>query len=151
MTDDIPHNGTHEKACRDCGGPIPRGRWAFCSQRCRKRADRKTPYAQARRRADRKARRAQAAGAQVVVLFDPHEVFARDGWRCRSCGVPTPAALCGQQVDNAPSLDHEVALCDGGHHAPYNARLLCCRCNGVKGRAESSRASTGWWEARRGV
>ena len=58
-------------------------------------------------------------------------VFARDGKKCRECGVAERL-----------SLDHIVPFVQGGKHTMQNLRVLCVFCNSRKGarvhRAEDS-------------
>lgn len=55
------------------------------------------------------------------------QVFARDGFRCRYCGV--------QAGDDGVTLhaDHLVSVVDGGTNAMDNLITACQRCNGGKG------------------
>lgn len=53
------------------------------------------------------------------------EIFERDGWRCRYCGAsPREAPL---------TIDHVVALANGGSNHPGNLVTACLRCNVGKG------------------
>jgi 5-methylcytosine-specific restriction endonuclease McrA len=121
--------------CRACGCAIPIvrvkgiGARRYCSLTCYKRSD---AYKRCRRQA--KARRkAHLRGASCLHVFDPIEVFKRDGWRCQLCGTPTPRRLRGRMAPNAPELDHITPLARGGAHSVDNAQCLCRRCNGAKG------------------
>ena len=72
----------------------------------------------------------------VAELFDPRDVFARDKWKCQSCGVSTPKKLCGTFHQNSPTLDHIVPRSLGGPHTMRNTQLLCLKCNHDKNHAQ---------------
>lgn len=88
--------------------------------------------ARAYRRVAKAKRRALERGAQAERI-DPLRVFARDGWRCQLCGLPTPQALRGTYKDRAPELDHILPLAMGGQHTWSNVQCACRKCNGLKG------------------
>lgn len=77
------------------------------------------------------ARRARMCGAYVSHVSNGM-IFERDGWICQ---------LCGELVDRtarvpdpkAPTLDHVIALANGGTHEPSNVQLACFQCNCIKG------------------
>ena len=106
------------------------GRKRWCSRDCWK----KSAEGRATKRATRARRKARERGNKHEHV-DPYVVFARDGWRCRACGVKTPAKLRGHMVDNAPELDHIVPLGGGfeGEHTHANTQCLCRKCNLSKG------------------
>lgn len=85
-------------------------------------------------------KRARKAGVLIVERFDREDVFARDGWTCRACNrrcnEPNPFDLL------AATIDHVVALADGGQHSRANAQTLCLSCNSAK-RAGASPAASG--------
>jgi len=93
------------------------------------------PCALARARAQRLAakvlRRARQK-AVTVETVDPLAVFERDGWTCQICHVATPRSKRGTYDDDAPELDHIVALAGGGEHSYRNTQCACRRCNGLK-------------------
>jgi hypothetical protein len=62
-------------------------------------------------------------------------VLARDGWKCRICGVLTPKQLRGTADRRAPEVDHIVPLSDpkSPGHVPENCQCACRACNGAKG------------------
>lgn len=76
-------------------------------------------------------RRARRYGVQYV-FFNKKSVFRRDGWKCQICGVDTPERLQGKRAPNAPTLDHIVAMSNGGAHVPSNTQTACWRCNNRK-------------------
>lgn len=74
-------------------------------------------------------RRTAVAGGKV----NPFAVFARDGWKCKACGVDTPRDKRGMTSNDAPELDHIVPLSKGGAHSYENTQCLCRGCNRSKG------------------
>jgi 5-methylcytosine-specific restriction endonuclease McrA len=84
------------------------------------------------RKAQRVKRRAKKRSASVEIVF-PTRVFARDGWLCRLCGIPTPKHKRGSYDHDAPELDHVVPLSRGGAHSYANTQCLCRSCNAYKG------------------
>lgn len=67
-----------------------------------------------------------------IEIFDPIEIFERDGWVCKQCNTPTPRELRGVNVDNSPTLDHVVPIILRGCHTRENCQLLCRGCNSAK-------------------
>lgn len=64
--------------------------------------------------------------------FNVSDVFLRDGWSCRACGIPTPTELRGLHAHNSPELDHVIPLSRGGDHSVENTQCLCRSCNLLK-------------------
>ena len=119
--------------CRECGGDFERvgERQKFCSNECgRRNIQRK-----------RDAKRAARLKAARVDNVDPFEVFKRDGWKCRACGVATPRSLRGKNVDRSPELDHIMPLSLGGEHSYRNTQCLCRMCNQAKGATPAGQLS----------
>ena len=54
-----------------------------------------------------------------------HEVFQRDGYRCRECG----ATNCETSLE----VDHIIPVSQGGTDELGNLQTLCCMCNRAKG------------------
>lgn len=77
------------------------------------------------------ARRAQRREAPFD-MFDPFDIYDRDGWVCKLCGDPVdrgarfPAPL-------SVSLDHIVPLSKGGHHTRQNVQCAHLLCNTKRG------------------
>lgn len=126
--------------CEVCGTVVPRrddDRYQHvCSTSCRTIL----AYGQARRGsvynwALDAARRAARAGAEVREIFTREEIFARDDLTCYLCGE-----RCDPSVDplaaRYPTVDHVVALVNGGEHSRANARTACYGCNSAKGDRE---------------
>jgi len=102
----------------------------YCSSACRSRAA-------------KTRRRAREAGASVVEAgVTWRAVAARDGLVCWLCHEPCDPSdghwYRGVFFVGAtyPSLDHVVALANGGDHAMANARLAHVLCNSEKGALE---------------
>lgn len=71
-----------------------------------------------------------------------HRVHQRDEFRCKACralGIPTPRNGGGFRypIEGLPeehlSLDHRVALANGGTDTEDNLQTLCTPCNRAKG------------------
>jgi 5-methylcytosine-specific restriction endonuclease McrA len=78
-----------------------------------------------RRRADYNAKRRAAAYTSVVEDVSRDEIIARDGQSCY---------LCGKEVSiHDLTLDHVLALANGGSHTPDNIRIAHRSCNSKKG------------------
>jgi len=121
--------GSVTTSCKFCGIAFSRlpgisNKSQTCSLKCSEMS------AKSRRRANESARRAKKRSGDV---FDPVEIFERDGWKCSSCGTPTPQKLRGTYRKNAPHLDHILPICCGGEHSRANVQLLCASCNWRKG------------------
>lgn len=100
-------------------------RTAFCSAECVRARHAKRTSGKAH------IRRAIRHGA-TIERVDKVKVFARDGWRCRLCGVETPREAMGSMAPIAPELDHIVPLSRGGGHTYDNTQCACARCNRAK-------------------
>ena len=84
------------------------------------------------RRVSRHKRRA-AMYRSGYERFDSIDVFVRDGWKCKACGIKTPEKNRGTTLSNAPELDHIIPLSKGGSHTMQNTQCLCRYCNINKG------------------
>ena len=76
-------------------------------------------------------RRAQKMGV-LYEIFDPQEVFERDGWRCQHCYKKVQWIGKSPRSPLYPNLDHIVPLSKGGEHTKRNTQLLCRGCNSKK-------------------
>jgi 5-methylcytosine-specific restriction endonuclease McrA len=79
-------------------------------------------------------RRARLQEAYVEDV-DRNVVFKRDKMICQRCGIK-----CNPKAEwpagNLPTLDHIIALANGGEHSYANAQTLCLSCNCRKGASE---------------
>lgn len=129
--------------CRQCGvsfRPKVSKHNTFCTRACafaNHAAPRRERYTQRRdrqlRNADRlyhEVRRARLLGAAVGRVLRS-DVFSRDGWRCRGCGVAV--ATAGWPRPDYATIDHIIPLSKGGEHSMGNVQLLCYHCNVKKG------------------
>ena len=78
------------------------------------------------------ARRKQRLSLVIRDRVDPYEIFDRDKWKCRKCGVETPIELHGTYKPNAPVMDHIIPVTLGGPHTRTNLQCLCRKCNATK-------------------
>ncbi len=119
--------------CQVCGREI---RYQTCPRKyCSKECLRKSEMFKRGRRMCKAKRRARQR-ALPYQSIDPIEVFERDGWLCKSCGIPTPREKRGTCEPDAPELDHIKPLSKGGHHVWQNVQCLCRQCNQLKGDSE---------------
>lgn len=93
---------------------------------------RKTESYKRSKRKYKSLRRARIRGGYQLESFDPFEVFERDNWQCKSCGLSTPKDKRGSFDDDAPELDHILPLSKGGEHTRVNTQCLCRKCNRIK-------------------
>ena len=123
----VKHGRKKPIKCTQCGCVFSRlygNKARVCSDSCEQSA------ARVLKRKARSARKAAERSGRVAYgAFDPFDVFERDGWICKQCGVPTPVGLRGTTHGNAPELDHVQPLSKGGVHSKENAQLLCRACN----------------------
>lgn len=99
-----------------------------------RRAYRKTEKGRATANVSKRRRRAQKRGLPSIPYKDK-DIFERDAWRCKLCGMPV-------EVDPSdwiygPSIDHIVALNNGGPNTPQNVQLAHRGCNSNKSDRES--------------
>lgn len=78
-------------------------------------------------------RRARVLNAYVAPV-DIDEIWERDGGVCGICHAPIDRTLSWPNRQ-CLTLDHVVALADGGTHEPSNAQLAHAACNSRKGAA----------------
>lgn len=122
-----------EHLCNECGKPFTpeygNKRRGFCSGKCGSRhANRNAKH----------IRRARLMVACCPPCNTPRErvyrapIYARDRFTCQICkGKVNMKAKVPHPL--APTLDHIVALANGGHHEPSNVRLAHFMCNSFKG------------------
>lgn len=124
------------RGCAECGRsfvvPYGHGRAGrtLCSDSCRKRRTR----AAGRRRGKSHSARARQRGQRFDPTIRRVDVFERDGWTCQLCRCSTPRRLLSDfRSLQAPTLDHIVALSQGGSHTLDNVQCACRGCNSRKG------------------
>lgn len=103
--------------CIECNKRLKRRFVKYCSQRCSDR------YKKLKRRA-----------AKANALFLPvcrQTIYDRDNFRCYICQVKVATGGRNNNWRQA-TIDHVVPLNLGGHHAEYNLRCCCRRCNSKK-------------------
>lgn len=74
--------------------------------------------------------RARKHGARVVDIFDREEIFERDNWICRGCGIHCSSPNPYERT--AATVDHVIPFARGGEHSRANAQTLCLSCNAIK-------------------
>ena len=121
---------------KPCGYVFGRGR-KFCSAECRGQSDEH----KASKRKGKKTRAIRKRGI-VAEAIDPISVFNRDRWVCHLCGKKLKQSNRGTTKDEAPELEHIIALADGGTHTWGNVACSCRLCNRIKG--ATSRGQTGF-------
>ena len=104
--------------CKECGKEVateyPNKSTSFCSSICRFRHSGRIEKAQ------RRARK-HANGYERI---DPFDIFKRDKWHCKLCGISTPRRLRGTLKANSPELDHIIPLSQRGMHTYQNGSSI---------------------------
>lgn len=100
-------------------------------ERNRNKRRRNTPKRRATNRIYRANRRARLRDAFVEPV-DPTKVFERDLYICQRCFIQCPSKATVPDED-APTVDHVIALANGGEHSYKNTQCLCFMCNSHKG------------------
>jgi predicted nucleic acid-binding Zn ribbon protein len=133
------YGNTRIKKCVVCGVEFKAyrsGSYIYCSDKCK--LFKKKEASKIARRKDGKLngytnhrKRAKQYGG----IYEPIKrinVFERDKWTCKMCGIKTPIELSGDIYDNSPELDHIIPLSKGGSHTYNNTQCLCRKCNNKK-------------------
>lgn len=128
------------RICAGCGEDKPLSEWTPGSTgRCKACvADAQRSWRQAHpdhwrtpaERARIRAYRARKLTATVEV-FDPHEIFERDGWVCGICDRAIDPTLAYPHRLSV-SLDHVIPLSRGGEHSRANTQAAHMACNSAK-------------------
>jgi 5-methylcytosine-specific restriction endonuclease McrA len=123
-----------DRTCAECGLLFKaRGeKRRFCSAGCANRAGNRANRLSPAGRAAKRRRRYRLRGAVGQGRYDRMAVYQRDRWRCGICGgrVPKVAVVPHPQ---APTIDHIVALANGGSDEWTNVRLAHFICNSRRG------------------
>ena len=111
-----------ERKCPDCNQYAQF--WATRCNDCRKirRAEMS--------RHNKHVRRAKVRGAKVGERVLLSKLVKRDGMRCHWCGEQTTREV-GHK--NKATIDHVIALAQGGEHSMANCVVACSQCNIHKG------------------
>lgn len=128
-----PHTVVHWRQCYECecwmSQPM---RIALCSPKCRRaRAKR---YGTLTGQNDHFKKRARHHGV-VYEWVESREIYIRDEWMCQICGIevwPYDPETFPTKNDMA-TIDHVVAMVNGGPHLLSNLQTACFRCNTKKG------------------
>lgn len=115
------------KTCKTCGGVFysPCQTQIYCSEKCKRKAK---PKASSIRKRCRK----------YGVYYDPtvtrQKVFERDNYVCQICGKPTdPSDVSWGTIGPLfPTVDHIIALANGGSHTWDNVQCAHAICNSYK-------------------
>lgn len=118
--------------CRECGQPFineyGNKRNVFCSIACSRRYN-------SRIRKQRTGSNHRSRARHYGVAYEPFNtkaVFERDNWRCGICGKPIAKdKKCPHPL--SPTIDHIIALADGGAHIKSNVQAAHFICNSYKG------------------
>ena len=115
------NRNTKNRVCLDCGNEFDGFNGKIRCDSCSKKHIRKY------RKKFKKKRRALLRGAKQGIAFNDIDVFRRDKWRCKECGVKVQKKNI--YADDAAELDHIVPVSKGGPHIPSNTQTLCRKCN----------------------
>lgn len=73
----------------------------------------------------------------VFEIFKSEDIFNRDGWRCQICRKKLSRKTIYPHP-RYPTLDHIIALAEGGTHERKNVQLACSICNSTKSSGTAS-------------
>lgn len=115
------------KTCKTCGGVFysPYQTQTYCSEKCKRKAKPRTNSIRKRCR-------------KYGVYYDPavtrRKVFERDNYVCQICGKPTDPSdrEWGTIGPLYPTVDHIIALANGGTHTWDNVQCAHAICNSYK-------------------
>jgi len=115
------------KTCKTCGGAFysPHSNQLYCSERCKRKAKPKTNSIR---------KRCRKYGVYYDSAVTRQKVFERDKYICQICGKPTDPndTSWGIIGPNAPTVDHIIALKNGGAHTWNNVQCAHAICNSYK-------------------
>jgi len=115
------------KTCKTCGGVFysPYCTQIYCSERCKRKAKSKTSSIR---------KRCRKYGVHYDSSVTRTKVFERDGYICQICGKPTDLndREWGTIGPLFPTVDHIIALANGGSHTWDNVQCAHAICNSYK-------------------
>lgn len=115
------------KKCKCCGKEFysQYSSKRYCSDRCSKRVHKKDNSIR---------RRCRMYGAYYDASVTREKVFARDKYVCQICGKPcdTNDKRWGMSGPDYPTIDHIIALKNGGNHVWGNVQCAHAICNSYK-------------------
>lgn len=115
------------KTCKTCGGVFysPYHNQLYCSEKCKRKAKPKTSSIR---------KRCRKYGVYYDSAVTRQRVFERDKYICQICGKPTDPndREWGTLGPLFPTVDHIVALANGGAHIWGNVQCAHAICNSYK-------------------
>lgn len=114
------------KTCKLCGKEFHSQylNAEYCSHSCKKRNRRSTSI----------RKRCRKYGAYYDASVKPSKIFARDHYVCQICGLvcDTHDKRWGHFGPYSPTVDHIIALANGGNHVWENVQCAHAICNSYK-------------------
>ena len=130
-------NATKEVACYKCGlmhiAKVSSSQCDGCKDDMIR--EKRRQYRQARKgkpRTDQHRKRARLYGAKYEPI-NKIKVFERDGYKCYLCSIDVVVSKTYRK-DQA-TIDHVIAMANGGDHTYSNVKTCCHACNSRKGDA----------------
>lgn len=121
-------------ACRKCGKPAKAsgGRKTAVCQECRRKSQRLAKD----RHGKNHRKRARYHGVKYM-SFHVRSIYERDNYTCQLCGKAVLHKAAYRKRDGkihprSPTIDHIVAMANGGNHEPSNCQTACFICNSRK-------------------
>ena len=134
-----PRGSLVTSTCVDCSASftyeLKSNYRTFCDA-CKK-AKQRAAAAKAKRGSDHGSHRKRAR--KHGVPYEPinrKRLFERDGWRCYLCGVKVHLFKGDYADPKQATIDHILAMSNGGGHTWDNVRTCCFRCNSRKSAVE---------------
>lgn len=110
------------RECEVCGEPLRPNAHRYCSDACGAEGGRDLSG----------RRRVETAGGEVTGRVFLSHIASRDHHVCGICGDRVDMTIAYPDAMSA-TLDHIVAVSDGGDHGPENVQLAHWLCNALKG------------------
>ena len=113
-------NGWETKPCKRCKTLFfGDSTTCYCSAECRKKQASCT-------------RTAAVRGMEVVEEVNVIDLYAKQQGKCLHCGKQMKISG-NMRLRDAATIDHIIPVSKGGWHVVANCRLLCRRCNAIRG------------------